>query len=416
MDAERGHRPRRAGCLVCVLALAARLAAIPILGFGDPSRSADARAYHQLAVNLVQRHDYVTDADPPHRLDVPYATRPPLTPWLLAAAYLVSGPSWRAGQLVMVVVGAAGCGPTFVLGCELFGLQIGLVAGLTAALYPFFVFLSAFPLTENLGIVLYVWLTILLLKVRERHRLRDALAAGIVLGVAALNKPTVLGAAPLFLGWILLTSEGGVKQAVPLALLLLAATLATLAPWTVRNYLRLGAVFPVTTQTGAALYMANGFHAEYPISLLENGATGWYDRPGSGLPVDGLSPFEADRKHARTALRFIRDHPGKFVEQAFRRVRIFWRVYPHPADELSWGIVEVLSAIGVFMTRRAWRRLIPVYLLILQTATIPILFPSVPRYRAPIEPFLIILAAVPPVMFWRRWRQGGIHAINVKVA
>ena len=161
----------------------------------------------------------------------------------------------------------------------------------------------------------------------------------------------------------------------------------------------------VLRQTGAALHMANGFHADYPLSLLENGATGWYDLPGSGVPVDGLSPLEADQKRSRSAWRFIRDYPGKFLEQAFRKVRIFWAAYPHPAHRFSWDIVGVLSAVGVIMTRRAWRQLMPVYLLILQTAMIPILFTSMPRFRAPIEPFLIVFGAVPPVVLWHRWRR-----------
>lgn len=406
MDATRARRyDLTAGAFIFALALAARLVAVLIFGVGDFWVSADARAYHDLAVNLVQRHEYVTGDEPPHRLDVPNATRPPLTPVFLAAVYLVSGPSWRAGQLAMVVVGAAGCVLIFLLGRQLFESRVGLVAGLTAALYPFFVFLSSLPLTENLAIALYVLLILLLLRIADRHRPIDAFAAGAVLGIAALNKPTVLGVVPLLIVWLLLTSSDSVKQALPLAALLLAGMLATLLPWTVRNYLQLGAVFPVTTQMGAVLHMANGFHADYPLSRLENGATGWYDMPGSGVPVEGLSPLEADRKRAGTAWRFISDHPGKFLTQAFRKVRIFWEAYPHPAHRISWGVIAVLSAVGVIMTRLSWRQLTPVYLLVLQSALIPVLFTSMPRFRAPIEPFLIILAAVPLVALWHKWRR-----------
>ena len=386
-------RRRYAMWWIVALALAARLAAVLVFGFGHPGTSNDAGAYHDIAANLVTRHEYVTNADPPHRLDLPNATRPPLTPWLLAAVYLVTGPNWRAGQLAMVFLGAAGCVMIALLGRKLFGDPVGLVAGTLSAVYPFFVFVSSMPLTENLAVVLYVAVVILILNFLERQRMVDALGAGVVLGLAALNKPTILAAVPLLGGWLLLTSRGGPRTAFPLTLVLLAGTLATLLPWTVRNYLVLGAVFPVTTQAGAALYMANGFHADFPISRLEDGATGWYDRPGSGIDVEGLSPVEADRIRSAAAWRFIREHPAKFLEQSGRKMRVFWGAYPHFLHRASWRVVALLSLAGVYLTRRSWHRLMPVYLLIAQTALVHALFTALPRYRMSIEPFLLVFAA-----------------------
>lgn len=408
MDRQAGRAVawRRGLLSVFVLALAARLAAVLIFGMGGPDVSDDARAYHDIAVNLITRQAYVTDSDPPHRLDAPYATRPPLTPWLLAAVYSISGPSWRVGQLAMVLVGAVGCVLIALLGRRLFEDRVGLAAGVIAASYPFLVLVSTLPLTENLSVVLYVLLAICLSRVQDRRRRLDALGAGVILGLAALNKPTILAAVPLLAGWLLLTAGENRKQAATLAILLLAGTVATLVPWNVRNYHRLGAVFPVTTQAGAALQMANGYHADYPLSRLENGAAGWYDEPGSGVPVDGLSAFDADRKRRDVAWQFIRTHPAKFLEQSVRKLRVFWAAYPHPVHRVTWAGLALLSLAGVFLTRGNRRRLMPMYLLILQLALVHAVFVVLPRYRLAIEPFLIVFGAYALVWLFDRRLAG----------
>ena len=81
----------RAPLVLFVAALIVRLGWVLLAGSDALTYSDDARADHDLAVNLVQRHQFVTTIDPPHRLDVPYAQRPPLTPFALVAA-IFGGP------------------------------------------------------------------------------------------------------------------------------------------------------------------------------------------------------------------------------------------------------------------------------------------------------------------------------------
>jgi hypothetical protein len=51
------------------------------------------------------------------------------------------------------------------------------------------------------------------------------------------------------------------------------------------------------------------------------------------------------------------------------------------------------------------RALVPAYLLLVQTALIPVLFTSMPRFRAPIEPIVLLLAAVAVMRLApQRWR------------
>jgi 4-amino-4-deoxy-L-arabinose transferase-like glycosyltransferase len=399
--------PRHGGAAVFALALAVRLLYVGLTGAANFTVSDDGQAYHDIALNLLGRGEFITAIDPPHKLDEPYANRPPLTPLFLAGVYAVTGPSPAAAQVALAFVGALGCLLAAVLGRQLFGATVGLLAGLLAALNPFFVFLTSVPLTENLAIPLYVGLAILLVRIHDHARPRDAWLAGAVIGFAALNKPTALSLFPFLILWLAISWRRRPQQVGRIVLPMVIAAMLVILPWTVRNYLRLGLFVPVTTQAGGALYAANGFQADYAISKLENGATGWYGMPGAGVKADGLTRAEQDRMELAAAAAFIREHPQKFLEQAYRKVRIFWGAYPHPIHRVSWAATAILSLIGLALSLPAWRRLMPLYLVIVQTVLISFVFTAMPRFRAPVEPYLLVLAAVALVAFTRGGRITG---------
>ncbi len=55
--------------------------------------------------------------------------------------------------------------------------------------------------------------------------------------------------------------------------------------------------------------------------------------------------------------------------------------------------VFILAALGLVFTLRRWRELLFPYLMILMTIAQCIIFYGIPRFRAPIEPILILLGA-----------------------
>jgi hypothetical protein len=56
--------------------------------------------------------------------------------------------------------------------------------------------------------------------------------------------------------------------------------------------------------------------------------------------------------------------------------------------------ILVLAIAGAIAARRRWRPLLLIYLLILYYTFLHMVFMAITRYRLPIEPYLIILAAV----------------------
>ena len=408
----------RAPLVLFVVALIVRLGWVLLTGRHALAYSDDAKADHDLAVNLVERHQFVTVIDPPHRLDVPYATRPPLTPLALAAVYLVFGPHLLAGQLLLACVGALSVVALYLLGARIFSEQVGIVAAVLAALYPFFVFLSAVPLTENLAILLYTILALCLTKSDRAHTPKHAAVTGCVLGLAALNRPQILGFVPLLAVLALVETAQPWAQRLRWLGVTLACTAAVAAPWVIRNHSALGGWFPISLQGGSVLYQGNNPYTQTALSRLEAGARGWYNDPRYGSELAGLTPMEGERKQLRLGMGFITEHPGEALRYSAQKVKIFFSAYADPVARASWYPVFAVSLLGFFWTAKRWCQLMPIHLLMFQTVLTAAIFTSMPRFRAPVEPFFLLMAAFALHQLWERralvgsYRLPGGHGAN----
>jgi 4-amino-4-deoxy-L-arabinose transferase-like glycosyltransferase len=379
---------------IFVLALVIRLLAGSTL-HSLHVHSNDSEAYRDIAHNLIHRHLYGTVNDPPHSLSVPYATRPPLVPLSLAAAYLLLGENPRTELLLLSLLGALTCLVVYRLGTELFGQRVGVAGGVPASLYPFFLVLSVVPLTESWNLLLYPLLALYILRFLRHGHLADAARAGVVLGLSALCKPVILSFLPMLLLLAVVrpafpTMSSLIRGYVALGL---AAALA-IFPWSIRNYVAVGSVIPVSLQLGAALWLGSGPGAGLAISHLERGVTNGWDNPHGTGPKEPLvsDPVAADRQLTRLAVRYILDDPARFLRLTARKERVFWGAYSNRLARLSWAFLAFLSGCGILLTWRRWRELLPLHLLILHTALVPVFFTSMPRFRAPIEPLLLIFA------------------------
>ncbi len=398
---SRAHG-RRVPLVLFFVALIVRLGWVLLVGRHALAYSDDAKADHDLAVNLVERHQFVTAIDPPHRLDVPYATRPPLTPFALASVYLIFGPHLLAGQLFLACVGALSVVALYLLGTRIFSGQVGIVAAVLATLYPFFVFLSAVPLTENLAILLYTILALWLTKRDRADSARHAAVTGCLLGLAALNRPQILGFIPFLALLALVETAQRWAQRLRWLGVTLACSAAVAAPWVIRNHSALGGWFPISLQGGSALYQGNNSYTQTALSRLEAGARGWYNDPRYGTAFAGLTPIEGERKQLHLAVGFISEHLAEALRYSAQKVKIFFSAYHDPVARASWYSVLGLSLLGCLWAAKRWRQLLPIHLLILQTVLTAAIFTSMPRFRAPVEPFFLLMAAFALHQLWQR--------------
>jgi hypothetical protein len=430
-DVSKPRHTARVAVVVFLLAVAVRVAAI---GAGTGLRLStsqlwgDAPQYQQLASNLAEGRGYsltwVGQGADQGKLRAT-AFRPPLLPAVLAAVYLVTGPSPTAGRLALVLVDATTCALLVVLGTALASRAAGAVAGLLAAAYP--------PLWAHVvslwsePVFTLVIVVALILAVRQQRApsARTAGLLGLALGLATLGRPNGFLLAVVLGGWAVWRAlPVSRRRALAVGLACAGGAALVVVPWEVRNARALGAIVPVTTEGGPVLA---GVYSS-PVLDTSNPLWGWWDAKGMIDAVQRSSDEVAfDRRMRSRAVRWIVDHPGGDVELLGLRTVRYLDLYWSPRDRvmtrfpsqwsgvnaaavLSWWAVLALGAVGL---RSVWRSRglgpwAPLLLTWAVLAACGVLIAASTRFRLPSDPIVLLLAAVGVVSLVGRRQGGGV--------
>ena len=386
---------------IFALALVLRLAwvaAIEVRGrglFGPDAPSYDDLARGLLAGRGLQKEDYphlFTDGTPSLTVR---SFRPPLLPIVLAGIYAVAGHHTVAARVVMALLGAGTCVVVCRIGRRAFDARTGTVAGLLTAVYPKFVYYAGALVTETLCTLLLAAAVWMLLAAADDERAWWRWAvAGVALALAALTRSSLLAFPALAALWVLIVRPRKAR-AVAEAALLVAAFAAAMAPWWIRNYSVHGRFVAATTEGGYTFWVTNNPRAD------GSGHCFWPDPPGG---FDGLSEAEIDREFYRRGLDWVQVNPRHFLRLSANKFLRFWRPWPH-ADEPAVGLlaavvagatfipVLLLALWGDLVSSRRWRRTLLFDMIFLYYTALHMVFMAITRYRLPIEPYLIVLAA-----------------------
>jgi 4-amino-4-deoxy-L-arabinose transferase-like glycosyltransferase len=400
---------------ILAIALVARIGVI--VATPDFKPIFDAADFDRHATSIAAGHGY---PPPQAGLPGPTAFRPPLYPVALAVVHELGG-GWTAERLLGALLGVATVLLIYLLSLRLWGRRVATLAAGIAAVFPPLVLLSASFLSELLFLPLSLAALLAVLQHREDRRLRWAVLAGVLCGLAVLARtnglPLVLA---LALGvWVARPrlSRAGLTATVVLIL----ATVVTVSPWVVRNAVVFHRYVGISTGAGYALA------GTYSADARARGAHPGEPYAPSELPsfkgllarrdVDEARYFDRFNERGK---RYIRDHPGYVVETvAWNVLRILcierrgdFKRFFSTQDLHALGTEDVESPVVYLGTLYA------VLLLALlgaaaQVALLPsqrspafvwlapvlLVLPALavyglPRYRAPIDPFLVMLAAV----------------------
>lgn len=325
-------------------------------------------------------------------------------------------------QIIQSLLDAISAVLIFAIARHMFAKRtIGIIASLLYALLPAAVMYTGMFYSETLWIffmLLGIWLTFV---TAERLTWPYYVVTGFVYGLAALVRPTSLPLVvlagllfymhniefPLRWDWRRLWS----RFVAPL-LIMVVTIGVTISPWVIRNIIVIGEPVLFSVNPGINLYLAHN----------EKATGRWVDMGPDDPVLQWRDHPEVNRQGKAAAYDYILAHPLKTLKQAIHVHKWFWTVenvsIQNDAVPLlkkwyelySFKLLAVLGLLGIVLARHSWRSVLWIVLfMIAYNGLIDFLY-FASRYRYPIEPFLVLFAAVTVYMggqgLWRGFKHG----------
>ena len=355
---------------------------------------------------------------------VPTAARSPLPVLVFAAALSVLGDhfyyplllfAWCCSGVVAVCA--------YRIAARASGREwIGLWTGIVFACYlsEMFITTTYSMASEPLFAACLSVYVLLLIRAADRPGLGIAVAAGAMLGLTALSRPTVLWLPVVSVAWLLFRQQGrGVAlrpRGFAIATAFVLAFAALQVPWVVRNYRVFGDPIVTTTLGGFNLYRHNGmieegkYHTGYSHPEMERKVHQL--AAASGRPLESLNEAEINSLLKAEGARIVEAYPLRYLKLS--AMRTVWIWYNENSGRGLYAVQNFLIYLfalgGLFYALRSRE---PIYFLLLAHIAYFVAFHSAInvqyRFICPIMPYMILLAGLPVYAWWQK-REARLHA------
>lgn len=422
MDREATHEHSDIRCqylLIFLIATSVRLVFVwgqTRFGWFDISFLAgDSHLYVALAESLVRGQGFSIHGHP-----TAYVT--PGYPLFLATLYAAGLSNSLVVGLVQAVLGGVTCVLIGRIANLVGGPRVALWAGLLGAVYPHFIFWTGYVLTETLFVFCVVVSLLNLAWLSVRLSAFRAVGCGLLLGVAALVRPVMLGFAVMVPLWLLWMPRTPFLRRLLLATLLSCAMAILLLPWAVRNSMTLGSPVFTSTESGVVFYQGNSAGST-------GGSRGYVsneDYTPLAMPPD-VSEVEVNRYHWQKSMEFLLAHPEAIPTLFIRKLANMWRPTYGGA---SWrnrvvlgGSYLCLMIFGAFGVAQSVRHGLPspsTLILFVFIATFVVqhgVVTGMIRFRLPVEAAITVFAAIglnSGVSIIRGFFRGSATVLDVK--
>jgi 4-amino-4-deoxy-L-arabinose transferase-like glycosyltransferase len=347
----------------------------------------------------------------PFRVDTgPTAWLPPVYPLLLAGIMRFFGSytfhSYIAATLLNVLFATFTCVPIFFAGKRTAGLGVAAGAAWLWAIFPNAILIPVESMWDACLAALLtatiLWATVAL---SESSRGRNWCAYGLLWGIALMTNAALLALLPFLLGWLAFSAQKQQRPWLGQLALSIGIIIVCCAPWTVRNYKVFHSFIPLRSGLGVQLWLGNNdgthdiFRAEHhPI----------YDTRERETYIQ-MGEVAYMREKQSEGIQYMLANPAREAHLISRRIISLWSGgTPTPVKDFlgvdsTWFrfvllfniLVAVGTLLGIFVLFRDRNSYA------FPTAVFPIVYPCayyltlvLPRYRLPIDPVVMLLAAV----------------------
>lgn len=375
---------------VFLLSLLIRILFIVLFHFETPVEGGDQPGYDNFALQMLAGFDW---------LAVPTSIRPPGYPAFLAGIYWILGHNYDAVRFIQVIISSVSVLLIFYLARGVFGRKVAFLSALWSAFYPFFPRYAELIRRETLSVFLMLLFVVSLHRVYRKSNFKSLIISVIPFTLLVHTNAKYLVYLPFIFVWMWVTSSGK-KIAVINYGVFFVILLATMVPWTVRNYVAYNRLVLIDTHS---------WDRKMPFALdrVRLFARG-IERAVKGREDSDYHEGLMKNLKSRTETLSLA------VSRVFWRFERFWRICrfkggPDPALRgrlnKKWALIHNLASIiflgsllpfflvGLMQCVRKWY--LPSFVLIFPVVahtTLHVLGGGRPRYRLPIAPFIIIIA------------------------
>jgi 4-amino-4-deoxy-L-arabinose transferase-like glycosyltransferase len=391
----------------------------------------DGYLYNNLAEHLVTDHCFCYF---PHH---PITSRAPLWPFIMSVIYFITGPKNFYARLFFCFLGSATCVLVYLFAKDIFGKRIALITGAIASIYPWLFIYDGWLYSESLYTFLMVaftyslyrlqrvaqwqwaisdniFLIILLYWLQRASRRRWMILSGVLLGLASLARPNGQFLFVLLFAWaliMLLAKMASWQTIIKSTLIITCIATILIAPWTLRNY-KVTHTFALVVSGGG-----NVLSGAYNDTALKEG--------GIWEPQAKIRPKIGAADNTAYALHWISTHISSMPYLLSKHFINMWE--PSTSEEglpfiefptrissqIVWNMILIVSfpifllaAFGLLVTWKRWKKhLFVVYLVIALNIIQNVVFYGNSRFRAPIEPLLVLL--VGGAIWWLTCNEPG---------
>ncbi len=358
--------------------------------------------------------------------------RAPLYIWSLGFLYWLFDSSWWVGRIFGIVVGAASVGMTWMLAYRLFSPRTATIAALIHVICPIALYHDAELLTDSfftltLQIALYCSL-----RWFDAFDVRNALWAGLTLGMAAIARPTALVLVPLIV--VFVTWQFKHRKQMLAQIALFAASVGLIVSITlIRNLIVADDPVLIASQGGINFFIGNnpdtdGVSAVMPPPLGTTWQLAEVKQIAEQTEGHVLKPGEISDYWFSQGLHWVRENPGTFLKnfgiKLYRQIanfeipnqrdlNRFLEKLPFPFHlPITFGMLFPFAVWGILC---AWNENTKAQLLIL--TLVLYLFTSAlffvnSRFRLPLLPIFFIFAVFGLLLFIQQIRTESRAALK----
>jgi 4-amino-4-deoxy-L-arabinose transferase-like glycosyltransferase len=350
--------------------------------------------------------------------------RAPFYVYCLAILYAVFGASIWVGRLFGLAIGFASTAMTYALGRKAFGRNAGLTAAALQAICPVMIYFESELLLDPLFTLLVQITLYRILVWRERDTGKNIFLVGLIFGLAAITRPTILVIAPLIFFWIFMRRFDA-RQTMRQTALFVAGAVCLIGPIFIRNLVVAGDPVVIASQGGINWYISNnpsadGVSAVLPEPLGHNWRIKDIEYIAEKERGRRLKPGEVSDYWTSKANAWVSSHPSEFLRNFGKRLyyslgpreisnnrdmkAFFAKIPILKVNPLIFPVIFTLAIFGFLTTLGRNRRAQDLFWFLVLFTLFSALFFVNSRFRLPAVPIYLLFAAGGLLLLWNSYR------------